>query len=393
MCRGTQRRIAGIAMVVAMLGTAATAQASVSAYSEPVYTKTAGNNAYWFAWTAVTGSDENGNTRYEYYLCFNTYDNGNQVESSSGTNGPGSANCTGSLRSGSSQSSGTYGAEPFTSSTVLTNGHDYTFCASDYWRYPYLWHFGGASACGESIIDRTAPSGTIALAGGAAYTNNASLPIHITYADAISPPWPGPSGMSFTYGCLARGGQCAQPANAANGWSWHQGCSHPAAASTSTYMDCSWDLSAQPDGAYYYCALQADSAVPDNPSGTNQFLSATADNANLSAVACDNTVLDRTAPTVTANASNTNVNTGNLVTFTAGASDASSGVSGAYAWTFGDNTAAGSGANTSHTYTQPGTYVAKVTTSDGAGNPGEATVTITVTNPPGGGTPSGGGGT
>ena len=387
---GAKRRIVGAALVGALL-MAGTAEASVTAWNEPSYTKTSANNAYWFNWQAVTGTDENSNTRYEYYLCFFTYDNGTTVESSNGTNGPGTQNCTGSLRSGPTPSSGNYGVQPFTSGTVLTNGHQYQMCASDYWRWPYTWHWGGASSCGTTVIDRTAPAGTITLAGGAAYTKASSLPIHITYVDAISPPWPGPSGQSWTYGCLARGGQCAQPPSTANGWSWHQGCSNPAAASTSTYMDCAWDLSAQPDGAYYYCAIQADSAVPDNPSGTNQFASATSDQANLSPVACDSTVLDRAAPTVTASASNTNVNTGNLVTFTAGASDAASGVSGAYAWTFGDNTAQGSGANTSHTYTQPGTYVAKVTTADGAGNSGEASVTITVTTAPGGGGDPGGG--
>jgi hypothetical protein len=74
-------------------------------------------------------------------------------------------------------------------------------------------------------------------------------------------------------------------------------------------------------------------------------------------------------------------------------------VSGQFNWTYGDNTAPGTGATTSHTYTQPGTYVARVTTTDGAGNTGEATKTITVnpaggtTNPPGGGTTTPGGGT
>jgi hypothetical protein len=381
--------VAGLAAVVVLATGSATAHATVAAWNEPGYTKTSGNNAYWFNWQAVTGSDENGATRYEYYLCFSTYDNGATVESSNGTNGPGTVNCTGSLRSGPTPTTGNYGVQPFTAGTILTNGHQYEMCASDYWRWPYIWHWGGISTCAHTIVDRTAPSGTVTLAGGAAYTKAGSLPIHITYSDAISPPWPGVGGQSYTFGCLARGGPCAQPPSTGNGWSWHSGCSNPAAASTSTYMDCAWDVSAQPDGTYHYCAIQADSAVPDNPSGTNQFAYATADQANLSAVACDSTVLDRVAPTVTASAGATAVATGSLVTFTAGATDAVSGVSGTYAWTFGDNTAAGSGASTSHTYTQPGTYAAKVTTADGAGNPGEATVTITVTSPSGGGDPGG----
>ncbi|HWI74085.1 MAG TPA: PKD domain-containing protein [Baekduia sp.] len=77
------------------------------------------------------------------------------------------------------------------------------------------------------------------------------------------------------------------------------------------------------------------------------------------------------------------------MTFNAGATDATSGVSGAYDWDFGDNTAHGSGTAPTHTYTQAGTYVAKASTSDGAGNAGQGTVTITVT-PASGGTTTGG---
>ncbi len=58
-----------------------------------------------------------------------------------------------------------------------------------------------------------------------------------------------------------------------------------------------------------------------------------------------------------------------------------------YGWTFGDNTA-GPGQNPSHTYTQPGTYIATVTATDSQNRTGQNNVTIvanpvtTVTNQP-----------
>lgn len=395
MRRGAFSMAAVAILIAAMSGS--TAQAGgISGYPEPSFTKTAANNSFWFQWTATTGVNNeasNGSPNYNYFMCIKTYVNNdvnNPAEDSSGTNGgPGSQNCTGYLRTSSSQpSTGTLGFHPFDTNTVLADNTLYEMCGNGFYWYVYYWR-GDPTGCASTVIDRSAPSGAITLAGGAASTKNPSLAIRIDYNDAISPPWPGVNGQSFTWGCLARGGNCATPATAGNGWSWHQGCSNPAARLRITYMTCAWDLAAQPDGSYHYCAIQSDSGVPDNPNGSNQFI-ATADQANRSAIACDSTVLDRTAPTVTVSASNTNVTTGNLVTFTAGATDAGSGVSGSYSWTFGDNTAGASGANTSHTYTQPGTYVAKVTTTDNAGNAGEATKTITVTGPPAGGGDGGG---
>src|SRR3712207_7070009 len=62
---------------------------------EPAYTKTNGNNAFWFQWQAFNGHNGGSNTpNYTYYLCANTYRNGIQVEAHQGTNGPGAVNCT-----------------------------------------------------------------------------------------------------------------------------------------------------------------------------------------------------------------------------------------------------------------------------------------------------------
>ena len=93
---------------------------------------------------------------------------------------------------------------------------------------------------------------------------------------------------------------------------------------------------------------------PRQPAGANQ--SASADKANLSDPACDGVVLDRTAPAASIVASATAVKVGELVSFQAQATDATSGVAAQTAWTWGDNTAGGSGAAATHTFTQPGTY-------------------------------------
>jgi len=54
-----------------------------------------------------------------------------------------------------------------------------------------------------------------------------------------------------------------------------------------------------------------------------------------------------------------------------------------YTWAFGDGgTAAGAAAITSHTYTSPGTYTAKVTVTDNSGATASATTGVTATTDP-----------
>src|SRR3954464_8628239 len=65
-------------------------------YPEPAYTKTNGNNSFWFRWNAesgVTGSQ----TDWRYYVCANTYMDNAQVEQHNGAAGPGANSCTGLL--------------------------------------------------------------------------------------------------------------------------------------------------------------------------------------------------------------------------------------------------------------------------------------------------------
>ena len=375
------------ALVLAVLAVGVTpASAGVAAYSEPAYTKTAANNSYWFSWQAVTGLNENNTTNYTYYHCLTTLQNNIEVESSDGTNGPGSTNCTGSLRSGPTPSSGNSGYTPFSSGTVLANGARYEMCANGWRRYVYIWSHDN-TACAATIIDRTKPSIGVAMAGGAQYTKAAEVPLRISYTDAISPPWFGATqGQASNWTCINRGAVCTPSGQPDQNCSWRN-----YGNSKTDFFDCAVNLAAQPDGTYYFCAFSADAAVPDNPSGTNQFFHAQSNKANLSDRQCDSVVVDRAGPSVTANASSTTVTTGELVSFTASATDPS-GVTGSFTWDFGDNTAPGAGAVTTHTYTQPGTYVARATTSDAAGNQGQGTRTITVTAPPTNNPDPGGGG-
>ncbi|HWI74084.1 MAG TPA: hypothetical protein VNT55_19140 [Baekduia sp.] len=208
------RRITALVASACVLGMAAgpaPASASIQAYNEPLYTKTAANDAFFWHWVAVNGTDESANTNYTYYLCFFTYRDNVTVESSNGTTGgPGSSNCTGSLRSGPSPSSGDFGGTPFTTNTVLDDGHTYQMCASAFYRWPYLpWKLDAASIgnCAATTIDRTKPAIGVSVDGTANYTNNPVLQVQIDYQDATSPPWAGGGRRGLQLG-LRQPGRC-----------------------------------------------------------------------------------------------------------------------------------------------------------------------------------------
>src|SRR4051812_6191327 len=132
------RSILLLALVAAMAH-GSIASAGVTPSPEPPFTKTAGNNSYWFNWNAQTGIDSNGDTNYTYYLCFSTYHNNVLEEESHGINGPGSPNCTYTLRNGASPSSGTYGVAPYALNAVLANGHRYSVCGTGFYLFALLW--------------------------------------------------------------------------------------------------------------------------------------------------------------------------------------------------------------------------------------------------------------
>lgn len=323
---------------------------------------------------------------YTYYICFRTERNGIPVETSNGSNGPGSQNCTGNMRNSSGQpTSGNYGAMPFTVSTVLDDGVNYVFCALDYNQWPFIWHSLGPTSCEGTRIDRNKPSVQVSPTG-AGTTNNPTLPFRIDYGDPTSPPWPA------NYRCI----KANSPCTGSDTFNYDPNCSVP--AGNGLVFFCNLEAASAPDARYYLCAAASDSAIPDNPSGTNQFVVGSrpvnSGDSNISDFHCNSILLDRVAPQVSIAPSATTVTVGDLVNFSASATDDSSGLAGGYAWNFGDNTPGDSGPSVSHTYTQIGTFQARVTTQDAAGNAGTSNVNITVkAAAPGSGGGSGSGGT
>ena len=235
-----------------------------------------------------------------------------------------------------------------------------------------MWLTAGVSACGATIIDRNKPTLGVSLANGGELTNNPTVPVAISYNDATSPPWNGSDGRASNWVCIQLGSSCS-PTGQPNA-----NCSVPNAGFSSKVNSFSCAMSiGGTDGRYYFCTYGADAAVPDNPSGTNQFANAFSNNANISNVVCDSVVVDRAGPAVIVAPSTTTPKVGELVSFSMSATDPN-GLGASAKWDFGDNSAQSTGTTATHTYTQPGTFVVKATQTDAAGNAGEGTSTITV---------------
>ena len=184
--------------------------------------------------------------------------------------------------------------------------------------------------------------------------------------------------------CVTRGSACTPGGDPV------MACSAPSAWARQATFNCIASNTATSDGRWYFCAMAADAAVPDNPNGTNQFANAFSNRANLSPVGCDSVLVDRTAPAVTATASDATPTVGTLVRLTSATTDAGSGIdASSYSWDFGDNTQRATGTTATHTYTAPGTYRASATVRDRAGDTAQGFVTITV-GKDGGGTGGGG---
>jgi hypothetical protein len=353
---------------------------------EPPTTKGT-TNTWHFAYTPVSTG---------YNVCFSVYKNNGSTPiktwpayPTGGHPGTGNGMCTGAFYSNQS------GTVPYTE-TNLEAGASYSVCATSFENYGDGTWFPrqiALGSCSTTTIDFGKPTLTTWVAGEAQYTKDPIIPIHMQYSDALSHPWSQNRAQSnakaATIGCLTRETSCTPNAYA-------DGCSTPNTGRfTATpgfkqnSFNCAYDFGPYEDGRVTFCATQSDWALADKPGTTDQFSGQTSSSANTSDVACGNVILDRGAPTLDAGADRT-VKAGDLVNFSASANDALSGV-GQIAWTFGDNTQGANGPTATHTYTQPGTYVAKASTTDGAGNAGEDTVTITVQ--PAGTTPGGGGGT
>jgi plastocyanin len=246
-----------------------------------------------------------------------------------------------------------------------------------------MWISDGPNSCSMgtmlgrrayTTIDRSKPSTSVALAGGAAATKDAKVAIQVNFADDVAGPFPA-NFMCFQFG----GTSNICDSNAGFIYGYTSACSVPGGGGKSTTFSCTADFGSgekpAPDGPVWACVIAADAAIPDNPSGPNQ--SQSAEKANLSDAKCDGVLLDRKAPSVSIDGA-TSAKVGDLVAFGAQASDATSGVAGSFDWSFGDNTAGATGGSVNHTFTAPGTYEVRVNTTDAAGNQGSATKTVTV---------------
>ena len=255
----------------------------------------------------------------------------------------------------------------------------------------------------STLIDLNQPILTVYAAGTAIYTNNPQIPMHIDYYDALSHPWFAGGDGAAVFTCARRDRACTN----ADEHVYQPNCSH---ANLSRFaapgnpkensFDCTFNFSSEGDGPVYLCASAADQSVPDPdptaiepsnlPTHVDQFKNPatgtgwTAGDANLADSSCGSVVLDRAPPTLTLQASDTTPATGDLVTFSASASDGISGISGPYTWDFGDNTPSKQGANITHTYGDPGTYHVTLSGHDGAGNEGSASVDLVVKTEKGG---------
>src|SRR4051794_13591721 len=380
-------RAAVVLSVMAALLVPSAAQAAIFTENEPDTTQpvsqpTAGNaagNSWFFRYTVpdrpTTGSPGNCGTTYGYsgttqscprYRWCIKY---RPVPGSYVSNG-----CFWNNQQPLSQNANSV-TFPSLTLTGLTSGMTYEACATqEYYDYnpPAGWVALHSYQCESTKIDSGAPSSSLTINNGAAWTNNSNLQLRITYSDAVSPAWP----AAF----MCQGSPCSSLGS----FTYQSDCS------SSTDTTCT--RPATSDGQARWCSSVADSAVPDNPpsnsndvSQHNQFAAAFANFANLSAISCDTINVDRTGPTITAAANPASATTGQAIAFSAGSTDGSGiGPSGTYTWDFDDG-ATGTGASASHAYSAAGAYTVKVTTADTLGNSSTKNVTVTVTAPAGGG--------
>jgi plastocyanin len=338
----------------------ASAQVQPAGTGEPLYTNST-QNTQWFEWPASQGADAY-RVRYDYY-------ENNTLKASPTYNAP-------SAGSGNSWAN-------WSGVATLQHGGQYGVCAQGQYSFPNdsLFFPDGPNSCSlgtmlgrraYTTIDRSKPTAAIALAAGADYVKDTKVGVRIDFSDDVAGPFPA------NFVCFQAGGgpQSLCDKNTGAIYGHNPACSVPGGAGKSTTFGCTADYGQVPDGNLWACVIAADASIPDNPNGPDQ--SATADKANLSAASCDGVVVDRTPPTVSIALPSASVKVGELVSFQASAADATSGLTGAGQWTWGDNTAAASGDAVAHTYTQPGTYEIALTVTDAAGNAATAKKAITV---------------
>lgn len=355
----------GALVCAAVLAGTSSAQVQPAGTGEPAFTSST-QNTQWFEWSAQSGVDAR-RIRFDYY-------ENNTLKASPVVNLPNTG-------SGSSWAN-------WSGVATLQHGGQYGVCAQGQYRFPNdsLWIADGPNSCSmgttlgrraSTTIDRSKPSAALQLAGGRAFVSGTNLALKVDFADDVAGPFPA-NFLCFQVG--GANGVCDTSKGAIYGY--NASCSVPGSAGKSTTFNCNANYGEIADGDVWACVIAADASIPDNPNGPNQ--TATADKANLSTASCDSVVVDRTPPVAAMNTASWTVKVGDLVSFEASASDATSGLAGVGEWTFGDSDAIPSGNTVTHIYEQPGTYEVTLTVKDAAGNSTTVrkTITVTATTPP-----------
>ncbi len=352
----------GAMICAAVMAGPVSAQVQPAGTGEPLYTNST-QNTQWLEWPATSGIDA-------YRIRFDYYENNALV-----------ANPTHNMPNGGSIWANWSGVR------TLQHGGQYGLCAQGQYRFPNdsLWFSDGPNSCSmgttlgrrtHTTIDRSKPTAALQLAAGATFVKSTNLALKVDFADDVAGPFPA------NFLCFQVGGEAGGVCDTSKGaiYGYNASCSVPGGAGKSTTFNCNANYGDIADGDVWACVIAADASIPDNPAGPNQ--SATADKANLSNPSCDGVVVDRTAPVAAINASSTSVKVGQVVSFQASASDATSGLAGPGEWTFGDSDAIPSGDAVTHVYDQPGTYEVTLTVKDKAGNSTTVRMTIIVSDTP-----------
>ena len=255
---------------VAALAVAGPAAAEVTpeGTGEPLYTSST-QNTQWFRTTVPSGSAA-------YRLKVSYYANNSLVHQ----------------ETVNSVSSGVFWVN-WSGVASLDHGGQYGICVQGEYQLPNdtLWIADGPNSCSlgtmlgrrsYTTIDRSKPAVSIAAAGGAETTKDASIPVSIGFSDDVAGPYPA------NFICVAAGTDPCQSKQ------YSAPCSVPAGGGKSTTFGCNVDASQLPDGPVTVCVVSADASVPDNPAGADQ--SSTSVKANLSGEQCDTVTLDRSVP-------------------------------------------------------------------------------------------------
>ena len=239
-----RKKLLILGTVACVLGAAAAVQPAGT--GEPLYTNSA-RNTQWFEWPATSGI---GGYRVQYSY----YENNALVAQPTVSSPNGASNVWANW----------YGVKN------LQHGGQYGVCAQGSYVFPNdsLWISDGPNSCSmgtalgrraSTTIDRSKPSTSIALAGGAAATKDAKVAIQVAFSDDVAGPFPA-NFMCFQFG----GASNICDAGAGFIYGYNSACSAPGGGGTSTTFTCTADFGSganpAPDGPVWACVVAAEIA-------------------------------------------------------------------------------------------------------------------------------------